>query len=235
MAIAKKLYLENLRVGDELPTLIKPPLDRVQIVRFAAAVNDFNPLNVDEVAVREMGIPKICANGLLPMSYMGQFVQDWLKGGKLLRFAVRFAKFVWPGDTICCKGRILARRRDEQGRSLIDLDLWGENQDGVTILKGHATAMVYFNPEDEARQKRGESPLPADLSERAELPRTQKPRPAKADGFRLEEDDELDEALDDSDELDSEEERPVKAKGAKSKPATKPAAKDKAAPKAARG
>ena len=177
MAAPKKRYLEGLRVGDELPTLVKPAIDRVQIARYAGAANDFNPMHVDELAARAAGMPSVYAHALMPMGFMGQFLTDWLKGGRMTRLAVRFVKLVWPGDVLACKGRVLARRCDEQGRYYVDVDLWAENQRGELVLKGHATGQLFFSAEDEARQRRGEPPLIVDVSEQGELPRTIKGRP----------------------------------------------------------
>ncbi len=179
MAAPKRLYLESLRIGDELPTLVKPAIERVQIARFAGASNDFNPMHVDEVQARAAGMPSVFAHALLPMGFMGQFLTDWLKGGHLTRLAVRFVKLVWPGDTLACKGRVLARRRDEQGRYYVDVDLWAENQRGELVLKGHSTGQLYFNAEDEGRQRRGDAPLLVDVSELSELPRNAKGKPVK--------------------------------------------------------
>lgn len=179
MAAPKRLYLESLRIGDELPSLDKPPIDRVQIARFAGASNDYNPMHVDEMAARAAGMPSVFAQALLANSFMAQFLTDWMKGGRLTRLAVRFVKIVWPGDTLSCKGRVLSRRRDDQGRYFVDVDIWAENQNGDLVLKGHATGQIYFNAEDEARQLRGEPPLIADVSEQSELPRNAKGKVVK--------------------------------------------------------
>lgn len=179
MAAPKRLYLESLRIGDELPTLTKPAIDRVQIARFAGAANDFNPMHLDELQARAGGMPSVYAHAGLPMGFMSHFLTDWLKGGRLTRLAVRFVKLVWPGDVLSCKGRVLARRRDDQGRYYVDIDLWAENQKGELVLKGHATGQVFYNAEDEARSKRGDAPLYVDVSESTELPRNAKGKPVK--------------------------------------------------------
>lgn len=146
MSTPKKLYLESLRVGDELPTLIKPAIDRIQIARFAGAANDYDPMHIDETAARASGFPTVFAHALMPMGFMSQFISEWLKGGRMTRLAVRFVKLVWPGDIISCKGRVLARRRDDQGRYFADVDLWAENQRGELVLKGHSTSYVNIHP-----------------------------------------------------------------------------------------
>ena len=179
MATPKRLFLEGLRVGDELPTLMKPTIDRVQLAKVAGASGDYNPMYVDEVQARAAGMPSVYAPALLPMGFMSQFLTDWLKGGRLTRLAVRFVKLVWPGDVLACKGRVLSRRRDDAGRYFVDVDLWAENQRGERVLKGHATGQTFYNAEDEARQRRGEGPLIVDVSESTELPRNAKGKPIK--------------------------------------------------------
>ena len=61
----------------------------------------------------------------------------------------------------------------------MDIDLWAENQKGELVLKGHASGQIYYNAEDEARQKRGDGPLVVDVSEQTELPRNAKGKPVK--------------------------------------------------------
>ena len=151
----------------------------MQIARFAGSANDFNPMHLDELQARAAGMPSVFAHSLLPMSFMAQFLTDWLKGGRLTRLAVRFVKLVWPGDVLSCKGRVLARRRDEQGRYFVDVDLWAENQKGELVLKGHSTGQLFYSAEDDSRQKRGEGPLIVDVSEQSELPRNAKGKPVK--------------------------------------------------------
>ncbi|HEX9290786.1 MAG TPA: MaoC/PaaZ C-terminal domain-containing protein, partial [Anaeromyxobacteraceae bacterium] len=53
--LARQLYFEAVKVGDELPPLVKPPVDRTQIARYAGASGDFNPLYVDEHLAKNAG------------------------------------------------------------------------------------------------------------------------------------------------------------------------------------
>jgi hypothetical protein len=41
--LARQLYFEAVKVGDELPPLVKPPVDRSQVARFCGAAGDFGP------------------------------------------------------------------------------------------------------------------------------------------------------------------------------------------------
>ncbi len=154
----RKIYFENVRVGDELPAMAKSPVDRVQLARFAGATNDFNPLYVDEVHAKSLGMPSVYAPSLLGMSFLGQLVGDWARGATLKKFNVKFIKMLWPGDTLVCKGRVSDRHGDG-GKYFLELDVWAENQKGELVLKGQSTMRVYFSSEDENRQKAGQPPL----------------------------------------------------------------------------
>ncbi len=155
---ARKLYFEGVRVGDELPALAKAPVDRVQLARYAGASGDFNPIHVDEVYARGIGMPSVYAPGMLVMGFLGQLVSDWARGAQLRKYNVRFIKMVWPGDTVVCKGRV-TDRFGEAGRYLADLDLWAENQKGELVMKGQAQIQLFYSLDDENRQRSGQPPI----------------------------------------------------------------------------
>jgi acyl dehydratase len=195
--VARQLYFEAVKVGDELPPLVKPPVDRIQIARYAGASLDFNPLYVDEHFARNSGFPSALAPGMLAMGFLGELAVEWLRGARLRRFSTRFVKIIWPGDVITCRGRVVDRRFEEHGRYVIDIEVWAENQRGELVVRGTVTAQLYYSVEDEARQRAGQPPLAVTAAEeearlarltrglsprRAEPPRpgpAAPPRPAK--------------------------------------------------------
>jgi acyl dehydratase len=158
MMAARKLYFEAVRVGEELPALAKAPLERLQLVRYAGASGDFNPLHVDETFAKGMGMPSVYAPGMLIMGFLGQLVSDWARGAQLRRFSVKFTRMVWPGDTVVCKGRV-TDRFGERGRYFAELDLWAENQKGELVMKGQAQLQLFYSLEDESRQRNGQEPV----------------------------------------------------------------------------
>ena len=183
MLLARQLYFEAVKVGDELPPLVKPPVDRSQIARFAGATGDFGPLHVDEPFARNAGFPSVLVPGMLAMAFLGELVTDWLRGARVRRFGARFVKIVWPGDVVTVRGRVADRRFEPAGRYAVDIEVWGENQRGELVVRGAVTAQLYYSAEDETRQRNGQPPLavtPAEEEERlAKLSRSTAPaRPA---------------------------------------------------------
>lgn len=155
---ARKLYFEAVRVGDELPALAKAPVDRVQLSRYAGASGDYNPVHVDELYAKSVGMPSVYAPGMLVMGMLGQLISDWARGGQLRRYNVRFIKMVWPGDTVVCKGRV-SDRHGSGGRYFVEIDLWAENQKGELVMKGGSQIQLFYSLEDENRQRSGQSPI----------------------------------------------------------------------------
>lgn len=154
----RKLYFENIRIGDELPAMAKTPIDRVQLARYAGATGDFNPVHVDEVAARAAGMPSVVAPNTIGMGFLSQLVGDWARGAQVKRLSCRFSRMLWPGDTLVCKGRV-ADRHGQEGRYFLELDVWAENQKGELAIRGNVTLKVFFSVEDENRFRMGQPPL----------------------------------------------------------------------------
>jgi len=144
-SLARSFYWSELRVGDDLPPLTKPAVDRVQIVRYAAAAGDFNRLHLDEPYAHQVGFPGLFAPGMLPMAFVGQLLSAWLRRGHVRKLSARFVKIVWPNDELTCRGRI-AELRKEGGACYADVELWAENQKGELVLRGLATCELYESP-----------------------------------------------------------------------------------------
>jgi len=178
--LARQLYFEAVKVGDELPPLVKPPVDRTQIARYAGASGDFNPLHVDEHLAKNAGFPSALAPAMLGMGFIAELVVDWLRGARLRRYSARFVKIVWPGDVLTCRGRVVDRRFEGNGVYAIDLEVWTENQKGELVVKGLVTAQLYYSAEDDARQRAGQPPLVVTpQEEEAHLAKLSRAQPAR--------------------------------------------------------
>jgi acyl dehydratase len=166
--LARQLYFEAVKVGDELPPLVKPPVDRSQIARFAGATGDYGPLHVDEPFARNAGFPSVLVHGMLTMGFLAELATDWLRGARIRRFSSRFVKIVWPGDVVTARGRVADRRFEPGGKYSVDIEVWGENQRGELVVRGAVTAQLFYSVEDETRQRNGQPPLVVTQAEEEE-------------------------------------------------------------------
>ncbi len=176
----RQLYFEAIKVGDELPPLVKPPVDRLQITRYLGASGDFNPLHCDEPYARAAGFPGVSAPAMIGMGFLAELVTEWVRGARLRRMQARFVKIIWPGDVLTVRGRVAERRFEDGGRYTTDIEAWAENQRGELVVRGVATVQLYYSADDEQRQRSGLPPLvvtPAE--EEARLARFARTVPAR--------------------------------------------------------
>ena len=117
-------------------------LTRTQIVQYAGASGDYNPLHTDDLFTREVaGYPGVFAHGMLTMGMTGRIVTDWFGDGRLKKYGVRFVNQVWPGDTLTATATVDAIR-DEDGTPVADVSIVTKNQDDTPVLTGTATARL---------------------------------------------------------------------------------------------
>jgi acyl dehydratase len=136
------LCASDLSVGLSHRAVVVDNLTRTQIVQYAGASGDYNPLHTDEVFVTQVaGYPSVFAHGMLTMGMTGKMLTDYVGDGRLTHFGGRFTSQVWPGDTLTATATITAIREDASV-SVADFDVVTQNQEGVTVFSGSATARL---------------------------------------------------------------------------------------------
>jgi acyl dehydratase len=112
------------------------PVTRTQIVRFAGAAGDFNPMHHDEPFAQAVGQPSVFAMGQLPAAILAAAVADWLGQNNVTAYGVRFREKVWPGDALVLTGTVVEQA---EGMRLCELSA-ARQADGVVVLSGWARA-----------------------------------------------------------------------------------------------
>ena len=136
------LSAASLAVGDTHSEVLVEDLRRTQLVQYAGASGDYNPVHTDEKFVTEIaGYPTVFAHGMLTMGMTGTLLTNYVGDGRLTKYGVRFVNQVWPGDTLTGTTQI-TEIREEDGQHLIELSVSTVNQDGTPVLTGTATARV---------------------------------------------------------------------------------------------
>lgn len=130
---------DDLVVGAEIPPSSRT-VTREDIVAYAGASGDQNPLHQDDAFARAVGFPSVIAHGMLTMGVLASWLTSWLgEAGALKRMRAPFRAVVFPGDTIVAGGRVRAKD-PETGR--VTLEVWVTvERDGDTefpIRRGEA-------------------------------------------------------------------------------------------------
>lgn len=132
------LRRSELEVGSVHEQVVVENLTRTQIVQYAGASGDYNPLHSDEVFATEVaGYPSVFAHGMLTMGLTGRMLTDYVGDGRLVRFGGRFRAQVWPGDDLTARAEIT-----EIAGDLVELVITTVNQDGAEVFTGTATARI---------------------------------------------------------------------------------------------
>jgi acyl dehydratase len=134
------LKFDEVAEGDEA-AVVSHELGRTDLVMYAGASGDFNPMHTDEVAAQAAGLPSVFGHGMFSMGLLGRALTDWAGVGNLVNYRVRFTKQTWPGETLSTSITVTAKR-EEDGRKLVDADVSLVNQDGEVKLSGSATAVA---------------------------------------------------------------------------------------------
>lgn len=136
------LRAADLKVGDRREQVVVEDLTRTQLVQYAGASGDYNPLHTDEPFARQVsGHAGVFAHGMLTMGLTGKAVTDWVGDGRLVEFGVRFVAQVWPGDTLMATVTVRAIGT-RGGAPVVELDVSSVNQDGVEVITGTAVALL---------------------------------------------------------------------------------------------
>jgi acyl dehydratase len=132
----------DVNVGDALPELVKSP-DRSQLVKYAAGSGDFNPLHFDPDFPQAKQIGDNIVHGRMKYASLGELVSNWVgHTGWVRAIACQYRGMDMRGATFACKGQVAAKR-EEDGRKVVDLEVWTEDAAGARTTPGTATVVLH--------------------------------------------------------------------------------------------
>jgi acyl dehydratase len=146
------IKFDALNVGDAIPSYTSNPITRTDLVRYAGASGDFNPLHHDNTFVEMFGLKRVIAHGMLIMGIAGEAVTALVDNKNLRRLSVRFAGMTEPADfndfentknraTITVSGKV-SDIYEENGEKRIKCDIVAKDALGSTKLAGFFIAAV---------------------------------------------------------------------------------------------
>ena len=136
----QKLFFEDVTEGDAAPEF-SHTLGRTDLVMYAGASGDFNPMHHDEIAAKDAGLPSVFGHGMFTMGLLGKALTDYVGVGNLKLYRVRFTKQTWPGETLTTKVTV-AKKYEEHGQHLVDLECEVVNENGEAKIQGVAIAAL---------------------------------------------------------------------------------------------
>ena len=137
----KQIYFEEIEAGAEITELIKEPSTR-QLVMWAGASGDLNPIHYDKDYATKRGLPGVVVHGQLASCFMAQMVTDWIgEKGSLKKLNINYKSMSSPGEKLICKGKVTGKSV-EDGESIVTASLWVKNPKGEKTLTGTAKVVL---------------------------------------------------------------------------------------------
>ncbi len=131
----------TIEVGQELPPLALPPVDRTTLFLFGGASGDHNPIHVDIDFARKAGMPDVFAHGMLGMAWMGRLLTRWAPQAKLRKFDARFQGITHLGNAITVTGKVTTIV-EVNGERCATIELANTNQYGQVKIVGEALVAI---------------------------------------------------------------------------------------------
>lgn len=125
--------------------LRKQPVTTKQLVMYAGASGDFNPIHYDHFAAEKAGLGGVIAHGMLSMGFAAQLIGDGLSAyGWVKEIGGRFLSPVRPGDVVELHGQVAEVTRDANSAEHIRVDI-SAVVDGRAVLRGFAVIVQRKN------------------------------------------------------------------------------------------
>jgi acyl dehydratase len=138
MASMNTVFFEDVAEGDAGPVL-SHELTRTDLVMYAGASGDFNPMHTDEVQAKKAGLPSVFGHGMFSAGLLGTALTNYVGVGNLRSYKVRFTKQTWPGETLTTRV-VVAEKRTKTSEVVLTCEL--VNQDGEAKIAGEAVACL---------------------------------------------------------------------------------------------
>jgi acyl dehydratase len=131
------LSFHDVAVGDTAPASAYP-LTRTDLVMYAGASGDFNPVHHDEVVARAAGLPSVFGHGMYTAGLLATAVTNYVGAGNLRSYRVRFTRQTWPGEVLTTHVTV----RDKRAGNEVVLDCVVVNEHGEAKIRGEAVAVL---------------------------------------------------------------------------------------------
>ncbi len=128
-------------VGDELESRTLPPVTRLQLIKYAGASGDYNPIHTIDEAAEEAGLPGVIAHGMLIAAEIGLLFSPYLEHGYVRELKVRFSGMVHVGDEITISAHVSGREDSGEG-SIYTFEVQA-NKEETTVTSGAVDFLIY--------------------------------------------------------------------------------------------
>jgi acyl dehydratase len=130
--------LTELQVGDVLDEIVLSPVSRIDLIKYAGASGDYNPIHTIDEEAKKAGLPGIIAHGMWTMGNLAKLFTPFYEEGFLQDYSIRFKGMVFLNDIITLKAELTEKNGNQLKFNVVAL-----NQSGKEVLTGNAVFVEY--------------------------------------------------------------------------------------------
>lgn len=130
--------LTQLQVGDSVKEIQLEPVSRIDLIKYAGASGDFNPIHTIDEEAKKAGLPGIIAHGMWTMGNLAKLFTPYFEEGFVKDYSIRFKGMVFLNDVIILKATL-----KEINEPNLRFQVQAVNQNGNEVLKGEVLFTTY--------------------------------------------------------------------------------------------
>jgi acyl dehydratase len=130
--------IAELYVGDALEEIQLEPVSRIDLIKYAGASGDFNPIHTIDEEAKKAGLPGIIAHGMWTMGNLAKLFTEHYETGFIQEYSIRFRGMVFLNDVVTLKAELKDRQENK-----LTFEVFAVNQDQKPVLKGEVVYKVY--------------------------------------------------------------------------------------------
>lgn len=123
--------IKMIDVGETLQPIRLKPVSRLDLIKYAGASGDFNPIHTVDEEAQNAGLPGIIAHGMWTMGNLAKLFTPYLDQGFIQNYMIRFKGMVFLGDVIFLKATLVKKERDK-----LVFEVEAVNQEEKKVLAG---------------------------------------------------------------------------------------------------
>jgi len=129
--------ITNILVGHEIPEVIIEPLQQQDLIKYAKASGDYNPIHLDKNFANNIGLDNVIVHGMLIMAHLGKSIANSMTIPYLKHFSVQFSSITTLGEKLICSGQVIKIEKDKE-KKIISLNLKVLNLSNDVKILGRA-------------------------------------------------------------------------------------------------
>lgn len=120
-----------MQVGDQLESVQLDPVHRLDLIKYAGASGDFNPIHTIDEEATNAGLPGIIAHGMWTMGNLAKLFTPYVEEGYVQDYQVRFRGMVFLDDVLTLTATLQEKSEDK-----LSFEVGVLNQDEKTVMSG---------------------------------------------------------------------------------------------------